>query len=130
MPTCRLPAFAALAVLAAPPPGRAHISTAVRIAPDVYFHEGDPRRGHCNNGWIVMDDYVVEVDANYPSGARIVIPKIQAITDKPVRFVVDTHFHPDHSFGNRVWADIGAVVVAHAWVLEELSRSGASAWEQ
>lgn len=124
----RLPLICALAFLAAPASGLAQVNTVQAIAPDVYFHEGDPRRGHCNNGWIVMNDYVVEVDANYPSGAKIVIPKIRAITDKPVRFVVDTHFHPDHSFGNQIWADEGAVPVAQVAALEELERSGAAAW--
>jgi len=129
MPPGKLPLIAALSFLAAPASSPAQINTVQNIAPGVYFHEGDPRLGTCNNGWIVMNDYVVEVDANYPVGARIVIPKIREITDKPVRFVVDTHFHPDHSFGNQVWADEGAVPVAHAAALEELERSGASAWE-
>jgi cyclase len=57
-----------------------------------------------------------------------VIPKIHAITGKPIRFVVDTHFHPDHASGNRVWADIGATVVAQAATLEELQRTGADRW--
>ncbi len=129
MAPSKLALIAALTLLAAPTSGRAQINTVQPIAPDVYFHQGDPRHGHCNNGWIVMNDYVVEVDANYPSGAKIVIPKIRAITDKPVRFVIDTHFHPDHSFGNQVWADEGAVPVSHVAAQEELERSGAAAWE-
>jgi cyclase len=76
-----------------------------------------------------MDDYVVEVDANYPVGAHVVIPKIHAITAKPVRFVVDTHFHPDHASGNEVWADEGATIVAQAGVLDELERNGPAEWD-
>jgi glyoxylase-like metal-dependent hydrolase (beta-lactamase superfamily II) len=129
MASSRLPLFAALSLLASPASVRAQINTVQPIAPDVYFHEGDPRRGHCNNGWIVMNDYVVEVDANYPSGAKIVIPKIRAMTEKPLRFVIDTHFHPDHSFGNQIWSDEGAVVVAQAGTLDELEKSGAADWD-
>lgn len=114
--------------LLSPAAGLAQIGAVQNIAPGVYFHEGDPRFGTCNNGWIVMDDYVVAVDANYPMGAKLVIPKIRAITDKPIRFVIDTHFHPDHSFGNQIWADEGAVPVAQAGAFEELQRSGAAAW--
>ena len=99
-----------------------------KIAPDVYFHEGDRALGHCNNGWIVFDDYVLAVDANYPSGAKVVIPKIHATTPKPLRFVIDTHFHPDHSFGNQLWADEGALPVAHVAVLDELTKNGSAAW--
>src|ERR1700685_3788982 len=104
----KLPDLAFLAALAGPASALAQLNTVQSIAPGVYFHEGDPRLGTCNNGWIVMDDYVIEVDANYPVGAKIVIPKIRALTDKPVRFVVDTHFHPDHASGNEVWAQQGA----------------------
>src|SRR5471030_1554959 len=106
-----LPLLACLAALA-PFSGKAQINTVQNLAPDVFFHEGDPRLGTCNNGWIIMSDYVVGVDANYPVGAKVVIPKIRAMTDKPIRFVIDTHFHPDHSFGNQVWAEAGAVPVA------------------
>jgi cyclase len=123
-----LPLIALLAGIFASSAAMAQINTVQNIAPGVYFHEGDPRLGTCNNGWIVMDDYVVEVDANYPVGAKVVIPKIRAITSKPIRFVIDTHFHPDHAFGNEVWAAEGATIVAHSWVLEELRRTGDAAW--
>jgi cyclase len=46
-----------------------------------------------------------------------------------VRFVIDTHFHPDHSSGNQIWADLGATVVAQDGTLEALRTSGAAAWE-
>jgi glyoxylase-like metal-dependent hydrolase (beta-lactamase superfamily II) len=129
MPPFKLPLLVLLAALAAPVSGPAQVNTLQTIAPAVYFHEGDQPQGNCNNGWILFDDYVLVVDANYPSGAKIVIPKIHALTDKPIRFVVDTHFHPDHSFGNQLWADEGATIVAQVATLEELMRSGAAAWE-
>jgi cyclase len=129
MTPARLTLIAALAAFCAADRGRAQINTVQEIAPGVYFHQGDPRLGTCNNGWVVMDDYVVEVDANFPVGAKIVIPKIRAITSKPVRYVVDTHFHPDHASGNAVWADEGATIVAQEGTLAELRSSGAAAWE-
>lgn len=125
----RVSLLALLAILPGAVPSLAQIGAVQNLAPGVYFHEGDPRLGTCNNGWVVMDDYVVEIDANYPVGARVVIPKVRATTSKPVRFVVDTHFHPDHSFGNKVWSDEGATIVAQEFVLDELRRSGAAAWE-
>ncbi|HET7536399.1 MAG TPA: MBL fold metallo-hydrolase [Candidatus Didemnitutus sp.] len=99
------------------------------IAPDVYFYEGNNSLGHCNNGWVVFDDYVLVVDANFPSGARIALPELRTTTDKPIRFVVDTHFHPDHSFGNRLWAMEGALPVAHATTREIVEKTGPSRWE-
>jgi glyoxylase-like metal-dependent hydrolase (beta-lactamase superfamily II) len=128
MPRLKFSHLALLAILSVPVVGLAQINTVQNLAPGVYFHEGDPRLGTCNNGWIVMEDYVVVVDANYPVGAKVIIPKIRAITDKPVRFVIDTHFHPDHSTGNQVWADQGATLVAQEGTLDELRKSGAAAW--
>jgi len=109
--------------------GRAQINTVQTVAPGVYFHQGDPRLGHSNNGWVVLDDYVVVIDANYPSGAKEVMPKVSASSPKPVRFVVDTHHHPDHAFGNQLWADAGAVEIAQANAFTALENSS-EAWAQ
>ena len=40
------------------------------IAPGVWFREGDMDQGHCNNVIIEMKEYLIVVDANFPSGAR------------------------------------------------------------
>jgi glyoxylase-like metal-dependent hydrolase (beta-lactamase superfamily II) len=90
------------------------------LAQDVYFHEGNLVRGHCNNGWVVFEDYVLVIDANYPSGAQEILPKIRAITDKPIRFAFDTHHHGDHSYGNQMWVENGATPLAHTGVIEEM----------
>lgn len=80
----------------------AEVNKVEQVAPDVYFHEGDNKTsGHCNNGWIVFEDYVLVVDGNFQSGAQEIIPKIKAITDKPIRFAFDTHHHGDHANGNQ-----------------------------
>jgi glyoxylase-like metal-dependent hydrolase (beta-lactamase superfamily II) len=93
------------------------------IIGDVYFHVGDIEgRGHCNNGWIVFNDYVLVIDANFPSGAHTIIPKIRAITQKPIRFAFDTHHHGDHAYGNQVWIENGATPVAHTGVIDEMKR--------
>src|SRR5688500_18081232 len=86
----------------------AEVNKVEKIGPDVYFHEGDIKgRGHCNNGWIVFEDYVLVIDGNFPSGAQEIIPKIKTITDKPIRFAFDTHHHGDHAYGNQVWVENG-----------------------
>lgn len=101
----------------------AQVSEVQKLASDVYFHEGDIKgKGHCNNGWVVFEDYVLVVDANFPSGAREIIPKIRTITDKPVRFAFDTHHHGDHAYGNQVWIEQGATPVAHTGVVEEMKK--------
>jgi len=101
----------------------AEVNQVTNLAPGVYFHEGDLKgHGHCNNGWVVFEDFVLVIDANFPSGAQELIPKIKAVTDKPIRFAFDTHHHGDHSYGNQVWVENGAIPVAHAGVIEEMKK--------
>ncbi len=95
------------------------------VAPDVYFHEGqvsDTADAVCNNGWIMFEDYVLVIDANFPAGAKLIISKIRALTEKPIRFAFDTHHHGDHAYGNQVFVDNGGVPVAHTGVIEEMKR--------
>lgn len=121
--------FAAIALCAAATTF-AEVNVVERVAEGVYFHEGDiGRKGHCNNGWIVFKDFVLVVDANFPSGAEEVIPKIRKITDKPIRFAFDTHHHGDHAYGNEVWHQQGATVVAHEGVLQEMSKFEPKRWD-
>jgi cyclase len=109
--------------LALSPLAWAEVNKTESVAPGVYFHEGDiGRKGHCNNGWIVFNDYVLVIDGNFPSGAQEVIPKIRMVTDKPPRFTFDTHHHGDHAYGNQVWLENGATPVAHVGVLEEMKK--------
>lgn len=117
------PFFLAVALCLPALPCRAEVNEVQEVAAGVHFHEGEVRpSGHCNNGWVAFDDYVVVIDANFPSGARVVIPKIRAQTDKPIRFVFDTHHHGDHAYGNQFWLDNGATAVAHVGVLQEMKK--------
>jgi len=113
-------------LLAGPiPAGMAEAGKADLIAPDIYFHEGtvsDTADAVCNNGWIIFEDYVLVIDANFPAGAKLIISKIRALTDKPIRFALDTHHHGDHAYGNQVFVENGAVPIAHTGVIEEMKR--------
>src|SRR5262245_28017853 len=111
------------AAKAAPQNANAGVNKVDPVANGVYFHEGDIKgHGHCNNGWIIFKDYVLVIDANFPSGAQTILPKIRAITQKPIRFAFDTHHHGDHACGNQVWVENGATPIAHTGVLEEMKR--------
>jgi cyclase len=107
------------------PEGMAEAAKADVLAPDVYFHEGqvsDSADAVCNNGWIMFEDYVLVIDANYPAGAKLIISKIRALTDKPIRFAFDTHHHGDHAYGNEIYVENGGVPVAHTGVIEEMKQ--------
>jgi glyoxylase-like metal-dependent hydrolase (beta-lactamase superfamily II) len=108
---------------------RAAPGDVTEVAPGVFFHEGDMSRGHCNNGWIVFDDHVLVIDANFPSGAQVIMPKVRDSTIHPVRVVFDTHHHSDHSYGNRLWAEAGALIVAQVGVVDSMSESEPGAWD-
>jgi cyclase len=113
-------------LLAGPiPPGMAELGKADLVSPDVYFHQGevsDSADAVCNNGWIIFEDYVLVIDANFPAGAKLIISKIRSLTDKPIRFAFDTHHHGDHAYGNQVFVENGAVPIAHTGVIEEMKR--------
>jgi cyclase len=124
--TALLSLAAELELLAGPlPAGMAEAGKADLLAPDIYFHEGrvaDNADAVCNNGWILFEDYVLVIDANFPAGARLIIGKIRSLTDKPIRFAFDTHHHGDHAYGNQVFVENGGVPVAHTGVIEEMKR--------
>jgi len=113
-------------LLAGPiPPGLDEAAKEDLVASDVYFHEGqvsDTADAVCNNGWIMFEDYVLVIDANFPAGAKLIIGKIRALTDKPIRFAFDTHHHGDHAYGNQIFVENGGVPVGHTGVVEEMKR--------
>jgi cyclase len=61
---------------------------------------------------VIFKDYVLVIDANFPWGAREILPEIKKTTNKPIRFLFNTHYHSDHSFGNGVFMAEGATIVA------------------
>jgi glyoxylase-like metal-dependent hydrolase (beta-lactamase superfamily II) len=98
------------------------------VAPGVWFREGDMDQGHCNNVIIEMKDYLIVVDANYPSGARATLEDTRRISKKPVKYVFDTHHHGDHLYGNPVWTAAGSTTLAFKEVGEELKRFEPARW--
>jgi cyclase len=106
---------------------RAQNDRVKEVAPGVFFWQGvqGSQRQPANCTWVIFKDYVLVIDANYPWGARDILSKIRATTSKPIRFVFDTHYHGDHSFGNSVFTDAGASIVCSEVCAEELRTKGA-----
>ena len=101
-----------------------------KIVDGVWFREGDLKNlGHCNNIIIEMKDYLIVVDANFPSGARLAMEAAKQVSKKPVKYVFDTHHHGDHSYGNPVWTKAGATTLAYVGVAEEMKRYEPKRWQ-
>jgi cyclase len=111
--------------------GDSQPGTVKQIAPGVWFREGDLKNlGHCNNIFIEMKDYLIVVDANFPSGARAALADARKISPKPVKYVFDTHHHGDHAYGNPIWTREGATTLAYKGVAEEMKRYEPKRWQE
>ena len=75
------------------------------VADGVYAAIAKPAyKVNCNAVIVFLGDSVLVVDTHSkPSAARALIEQIKKLTDKPVRYVVNTHFHWDHYQGNEAY---------------------------
>lgn len=87
-------------------PAAAQSFDVVKVADGVYAAIGKPGV-YSNGAFIVNDEDVLVVDTHLrPSWAHDLIAEIRKITPKPVRYVVDTHWHPDHVQGNQAYVSV------------------------
>lgn len=80
-----------------------------KIADHVYMLEG----AGGNIGVSVGEDGVFVIDDQFAPLSNKILTAIKAISDKPLRFVVNTHWHGDHTGGNANMANEGATIIAH-----------------
>lgn len=90
---------------AAPPLAAEELFELKPVADGVYAAIAKPAtKVNCNGAVILLDDGVMVVDTfSKPSAARALMEQIKSVTPKPVKYVVDTHFHWDHYYGNEVY---------------------------
>lgn len=69
----------------------------------------------------VADDGVLLIDSEYAQLTDKVLDAIKSVTDKPIRIVVNTHWHFDHVGGNERLAKEGALIIAHENVRQRMS---------
>ncbi len=103
-------------ILVSPAPVRAAPEDVliVELAPGVYFRKAQtaPTFTGCNQGWVEFKTFVLVIDANFPGQVKEIVAAIRERTDKPIRFVFDTHYHGDHADGNVRYLEHGAVPIA------------------
>ena len=92
---------------------------AVKVSKHVYFVQGmagaaTQHKGFISNaGFVVTNDGVVVFDAlGTPSLAIKLVAEIQKVTDKPIKYVVMSHYHADHIYGLQVFKELGAKIIA------------------
>lgn len=80
-----------------------------------------------NNVFIINDEDVIVIDANgAPSTTREVLAALRKLTDKPVKYVINTHWHDDHIIGDTVYREAFPNVefIAHENMREYLPKQG------
>ena len=102
----------------------------VKLAEGVYLARRTEPAGltvNANSVFIINEEDVVVVDATLtPGTAREELAALRKLTDKPVRYVVNTHWHDDHVMGNVAYREAfpGADFIAHENTREYLPTTG------
>src|SRR6185503_603806 len=80
-----------------------------KLTESIYMLEGSGG----NIGVLVGNDGIIIIDDQYAPLTEKIRTALSKISDKPVKFVINTHFHGDHSDGNKNFADQGAIILSH-----------------
>jgi len=103
--------------------------TTEKIAPNLYMLSGsagfDPGHHDAAGGRIGVlagPDGIFMVDAQYAQLTDKVLAAIRQISPAPIRFLVNTHLHVDHTGGNANFAKMGATIFAREELREELAH--------
>ena len=91
-----------------------------KVAGNIYMLEG----AGGNIAASVGDDGIVIVDDQFAPLAVKIQAALKGITDKPVRFIINTHYHGDHTGGNEPFSNAGSTVIAQDNVRKRLESGG------
>jgi cyclase len=97
--------------------GQVNIKT-IEVAPGIYMLHG----AGGNIGLSIGDDGVFMIDDQYAPLTEKIQQAIASLTEQPLRFVINTHWHLDHTGGNENLGQGGAIIVAHDNVRERLLK--------
>ena len=89
------------------------------VAGQVYYIEG---RGG-NIGLFIGDDGVFLIDDQFALLTDRIVAAIRTLSEKPIRFLVNTHMHPDHTGGNENFGKMGTLIFGHDNVRRQMEIS-------
>ena len=92
----------------------------VKVAEGLYMISGSGGAG--NMAVSVGDDGLFLIDGQYAPFGDAVTTALRAIRDQPVKFLLNTHYHPDHTGGNQNFGRLGTVILAQENVREVLKH--------
>lgn len=69
--------------------------------------------GGGNVGVFISDGEVILIDNKYEILEDVLMASLREITDKPIKYIINTHFHHDHSDGNRAFGKQGIPIISH-----------------
>jgi len=90
----------------------------IKVSDNIYMFQ----MGSAGNvGVLVGDDGVVLIDDQFAPMTSRITDAVAELSDQPVRYVFNTHWHGDHTGGNRNFGKLGPVIVAHDNVRRRMS---------
>lgn len=102
-----------------PPPegvGRREVHTE-QVAEGVYW-----ARAFANAAWVVTPEGAVVIDTGGGTASRALLEAIRRTTDRPIRYLIYTHGHVDHTLGAQGFLEDGARIIAHEMVPERFRK--------
>lgn len=114
------PAFAQAPAAAAPQQDFSQVQIKTnRLADNFYQLEGSG--GHI--GVLIGPDGVFMVDSQYAPLTDKIVAAIKQLTDRPIRFLVNTHLHPDHTGGNENFGKMGVTLLSRDQLRQRMATA-------
>ena len=90
----------------------------IKVADNIYMLIGQGG----NIGLAIDEDYTLMIDDQFAPLSEAIKAEIAKLTDKPITYLLNTHFHFDHTDGNATFNDSVGVIIAHEKVRSKLKQ--------
>ncbi len=94
------------------------------LAAGLYMLEAVGGFGGGNIGLLVGEDGTILIDDTFPPFTETMLETVSEVTDQPIDYVINTHYHGDHAAGNTILGPAGALLMAHHNVRQRMAEEG------